>query len=298
MAVPALRGVWRAVNAAVWAATFQPVHREWGCQYAEENHARGFRVSAESRCLLRLGRQHRRWTQTPGRAVALSERGSQSALRAGLSSAGHDRYQQTGVAFTTFSVRDPHEAIRGTGTIRFKSGEGQSADLRYTLRRNGTARRYRLIIVGEALYLMPPAGTRLPHGKSWLRGTAGGSDAVSKAMLPLMSEVTQLDPTSDFGALKDVPALNVVGKERIGGTATTHYATHLDLPLLGDVFGPGAGRGARYELWIDDQGLPGKYRVSTKIPHLGVMRFAGIFTNWGTSITVKTPAPADVYTAH
>jgi hypothetical protein len=203
-----------------------------------------------------------------------------------------------GVAFTTFSVRDPHEAIRGTGTIRFKSGEGQSADLRYTLRRNGTARRYRLIIVGEALYLKPPAGTRLPHGKSWLRGTAGGSDAVSKAMLPLMSEVTQLDPTSDFGALKDVPALNVVGKERIGGTATTHYATHLDLPLLGDVFGPGAGRGARYELWIDDQGLPGKYRVSTKIPHLGVMRFAGIFTNWGTSITVKTPAPADVYTAH
>jgi hypothetical protein len=202
-----------------------------------------------------------------------------------------------GVARTTFSVRGPHDTMSGSGVIRFKNGEGQSADLSYTLTRQNGPQRYRLIIVGELLYLKPPPGTPLPPGKSWIRVRVGASDPVSRSFLPLVSEVTQFDPTSNLGALKQVRTLRVLGEETTGGTTTTHYTARLDLPLLGDVFGPGAGRGAQYELWVDGTGLPTKYRVSTRLPRIGIMTFAGTLTDWGQDVPVRTPPAATVANA-
>jgi hypothetical protein len=109
--------------------------------------------------------------------------------------------------------------------------------------------------------------------------------------------VTQLDPTSDFDALKKVQSVRVLGQEVIAGITTTHYATHLDLPLFGDVFGPGAGRGAPYELWVDDHGLPAKYKVSTKLPGIRTLVIAGTFTDWGHHATVNRPPASTVVKA-
>jgi hypothetical protein len=199
-----------------------------------------------------------------------------------------------GSAHTTFSVHGPHDTMQGSGVIRFRNGSGQAGEFGYTLARNGTTQRYRLIIVGKLLYLKLPPGTPLPPGKSWVRVKVGASDPVSRSFLPLVSQVTQFDPTSDFGALKKVRTVRVLGQEMDGGITATHYATRLDLPLFGDVFGPGAGRGAPYQLWVGDRGLPAKYRVSTRLPAIGTLTFAGTFTDWGHNIAVNTPPASTV----
>jgi hypothetical protein len=201
-----------------------------------------------------------------------------------------------GVAHTTFSVR-AHDTIKGSGVIRFKNGTGQSGEFSYALTRNGAAQRYRLVIVDDLLYLKPPPATSLPAGKSWIRVRVGASDPVSRSFLPLISEVTQFDPTSDLSALRKVRTVRVIGDEMVGGTRSTHYTTRLDLPLLGDVFGSRAGRDARYELWVDGRSLPTKYTVSTTLPGVGIITFAGDFTDWGRYATVSRPPASSVVKA-
>ncbi len=113
-------------------------------------------------------------------------------------------------------------------------------------------------VVDEVLYQKPPkeAAAQLPAGKTWMRIDVGKLGAAGGGQLG--------DPADTLAFTKGVSGDGVkkLGREKVGGAATTHYRVTLDVEKLakGDAqqekeLREQLGEDVPVDMWTDDDGV-------------------------------------------
>jgi len=146
-----------------------------------------------------------------------------------------------------------------------------------------------MLIDGADFYVKPPKldGLRIPGDKSWvaldLRALAEAAGLPADGL----GAIFALDPSSQMRALKAAKGLKEVGKEDVGGVETTHFKGTYRLSdfiaglpeakraqarkavaAMKRIGGKEAGldRPTPAELWVDEDDLMRRMRVSSKLP--------------------------------
>ena len=150
--------------------------------------------------------------------------------------------------------------------------------------------------------------SHLPGGKQWIKldvsklGKAAGLD-VGKLL-----SGTQFQPSDLLGMLTSEGAkIQKLGPATVDGVATTHYRVTIDLakalqtkgltsPLLSGI--TGRMKTANAEVWIAQDGLVRRVRVSYNVPH-DSMRMAMTMSlyDYGAHLSIAAPSSSQVFDA-
>jgi hypothetical protein len=163
-----------------------------------------------------------------------------------------------------------------------------------------------LVAVGGALYMNVGQAV---EGKHWVKVTPGGSDPLSKALAPALTELRNgLDINAQVPATKDAK-ITAVTRTELGGVATTKYTLVSSVSALLaklDEFAPPpevraalrkqfAGAHVESVVWVDDRSLP--LRVDSRVVG-GAATGAGTttmtYSRWGEPVKIVAPPRGDV----
>jgi hypothetical protein len=202
------------------------------------------------------------------------------------------------VRFTSAALT---QQVTGTGTFRF--GRAPAADLSVTVAGQGLIH---IVVLPKAFYLKLPRTTPgLAPGKSWIKISSGGDDALSAAFGPMLDQFRQsLDPKSSADMLSSTAAVTRVGPQVVGGVATTKYTATVDLAKVAKAVGGSLAtqyKGLRtsqtttldYTLWVDAKSLPRKFSTTIETPQ-GDVTATGTYSDWGAPVTVTPPKPSEI----
>ena len=156
-----------------------------------------------------------------------------------------------------------------------------------------------MIFAGKALYLGGAMATALGAGKKWIKIDPNGTDALSKQMAPLLTQMATAgqNPTQALAALQGAKATIA----SVDGSNTT-YAVTLDKAQIAQVMkasgieSPGDTSAVTpdslaYSITLDGDSLPVKVVTTT----------AGVaatitFTKWGEPVDISAPPASEVGT--
>jgi hypothetical protein len=191
--------------------------------------------------------------------------------------------------------------ISGTGAVDFKA---HRARLRVGTQLPGAgAISVDQLVDGQTLYVRTPQlFSFLPGGKQWLKidlvkaAQARGADLGS-----LRSLAGSGDPTQYIAWLAVAGNARRVGRETVGGVATTHYAARLDVRRLAASADPAVRRsvaqlGVRtvpLDVWLDGKGLVRRLHVvvgTDRTPIPAGMDLTMDFSAFGTPVDATPPA--------
>lgn len=148
-------------------------------------------------------------------------------------------------------------------------------------------------------------GQALPPGKHWVRASA--KDLPKSGSLDLGS-LAQTSAPDQFARLADVTGkATLVGREPVGGVATTHYRTTIDYgklatlhpelkkTLLGLVGTSAAA--APMDVWIDGSALMRRLRLSVSVKsggQTGTTTFTVTSSDFGEPVDIQAPPASEV----
>lgn len=153
-----------------------------------------------------------------------------------------------------------------------------------------------VVQIGDRGYFRLPSRGVDAAGHHWLAVTVPGGSA--------QSAVGGQDPMAMFKLLAKPQGVTKVGKDKIHGTATTHYRVQLDperMAALGSRFSgiavpPGATdalKNLTMDVWIDRANRP--RRMTMRLSVQGVsMNMRVDVRDYGAPVTVTAPAASDV----
>ena len=154
--------------------------------------------------------------------------------------------------------------LRYSGVMRV---HGSGADLSMTAALPG-GRSMTVVVVGGALYMNPGQAIQ---GKHWVKVTPGGSDPLSKALAPALTQLRNgLDINAQVPAATKDAKITAATRTELAGVATTKYTVVSSVSALLaklDEFAPPpeiraalhkqfAGAHAESVLWVDDRACP------------------------------------------
>jgi hypothetical protein len=195
--------------------------------------------------------------------------------------------------------------LRYSGVMRV---HGSGADLSMTAALPG-GRSMTVVVVGGALYMNPGQAIQ---GKHWVKVTPGGSDPLSKALAPALTQLRNgLDINAQVPATKDAK-ITAATRTELAGVATTRYTVVSSVSALLaklDEFAPPpeiraalrkqfAGAHAESVLWVDDRGLP--LRVDSSVvggPATDAGTTTTTYSRWGEPVKIVAPPRGDVAVA-
>jgi hypothetical protein len=202
------------------------------------------------------------------------------------------------------------EARSGWGAMRFSSGldDTTTFDANVELTSPSTGRLQAVLLPGTSYLALPPA-KGIPVGAPWLKVAARPSSALGRAMAPLADQLrATFDPRETLGLLLAAGRVTVVGPASVDGTPAVEHRASIDLhealaeasdPSLRSQFKAMLQAGVhtlRYQLWLDDSGLP--LKVRTDLPTAqGVFSVTGVFARWGDPVKIAAPGAKQVYDA-
>lgn len=180
----------------------------------------------------------------------------------------------------------------------------------------------RLVVRGKDVYVKPPAieGFTPPEGKSWfgldLKETVEAMGVDAEAY----GSIVNADPSAQLEALKNAKDIKKVGEEKLGGVETTRFRGEVRIKDLVAALpperrkraqeavdemlrqAPGADVPQRVEVWVDDDERIRRMIQTIKAPAqrgvpAGEARVSVDYSDFGTRLTTRAPAAADVYDA-
>ena len=203
---------------------------------------------------------------------------------AALKSAGSAR---TTISYS-ISAGGQTQQASGTGVQDFRTDDAQ-----LVLKTMGQSLETR--VVGGTTYTKLPAGAAR-GGKTWLKaGSAGSTSGLS-------------DPTQAFQVLGDsLGSVKDLGSARVGGVATTHYSTVVDLSKAtsgSSALAPAKELGVTkipLQIWVDQQGRPRQISesFSGKSAEAGTvaLKLTLTYTDFGVPVKVTAPPASQVTTS-
>jgi hypothetical protein len=207
------------------------------------------------------------------------------------------RSKSTARLVTTSSATS---GAQSTGAIRFRAS---GVDFAATTLAAG--RTVKMVFIGGAAYM----NVGEPYqGKHWLHIAPGGSDPLSKALSPILTQLsTSLDIKSQLAAAKG-SKITSAKRTQLGGVPATHYtlvSTEAALLAQLDKFAPTPalrktlrsqfkGAHAESELWLGEGDLP--LRVDSRVVGASVpaSTTSVTYSDWGKPVTISAPPRSDV----
>jgi hypothetical protein len=186
-----------------------------------------------------------------------------------------------------------------TGAIRFGA---KSVDFSATTAAAG--RTVKMVFVGGAAYMNVGEAYQ---GKHWLRIAPGGSDPLSKALSPILTQLsTSLDPKNQLAAAEGAKITSATRTE-LGGVPATRYTLVSTEKALRAQLDKLAGtpelrktlaaqvKGAHGEsvLWLDADDLP--LRVDSKVVggSAPATTTSVTYSDWGKPVSISAPPRSD-----
>jgi hypothetical protein len=198
------------------------------------------------------------------------------------------------------TTSDAAAGLRSTGALRYRAN---GVDFAATTVAGG--RTVKMVLVDGAAYM----NVGEPYqGKHWFHIAPHGSDPVSKALSPILNQLsTSLDPKSQFAAAKG-SKITSAARSELGGVPVTKYtlvSTEAALLAQLDKFAPtpelrktllAQFKGAHAEsvLWLDANDLP--LRVDSRVvgPSAPGTATSVTYSDWGKPVTITAPPRSDV----
>ncbi len=191
-------------------------------------------------------------------------------------------------------------STRSTGVQRF----GRSG-LEFSVTTSAGGRTVKMIFVGGAAYMN--VGEKY-QGKSWLRISPRGTDPLSKALAPLL---TQLGTSLDVGSqVANAKGSTITGTTRtdLDGKAVTKYSVvqspeafqaQLDKfattpEMRAQLRKQFKGASTETQLWVGDDDLPARYETRVVGGSAPETTTTVSYSDWGKPVTISAPRPADV----
>jgi hypothetical protein len=156
---------------------------------------------------------------------------------------------------------------------------------------------------GTTIYLRSPLfASSLPSGKTWMKvdlAKVGESKGIDLSALGIQ------DPGRTLAELQAIRNVTKVGDETIKGSDTTHYRGRVDVSKVAQAAKIKALAIAKYgpfDVWIGkDDGYVHRIKLSYALGTAGAGRQAVALTmdlsDFGKSVTVTTPSPAESFDA-
>ena len=195
--------------------------------------------------------------------------------------------------------------IEARRTVHFSSqgptgtGEGdivlQGADSRLSFSGDQAGQSVELRVFSDAVYISDHS----QPGRSWLRLSAKGGDALSTMMAPVVAVITaSLNPANQVRLYADAAPFTTVGTERIGDRETTHYKGNVKAAAMLRLLPPEVQSLVKdrlvgevaVEVWIDGDGLP--VRIRSAKP--GEAATVTTYKSWGQDVDVQRPPSSQV----
>jgi len=229
-------------------------------------------------------------------AAAASSQPSATTLFADMTEA-MGKATSTKVTFESTALT---QSVTGSGTFRF--GKDSAADLSVMVAGQGNIR---IVVLPDAFYLKLPASAGLPGGKSWIKLTSKGDDALSSAFGPMLDQLTQsFDPAGNADLLKASTTVTRAGTATVGGVRTTKYTATVDLATVAKAVGGSLAQQYRalassqtnsldYAIWVGDDSLPRKFSTTVETPQ-GDVTAVGTYSDWGAPVTVTAPRASEI----
>jgi len=194
--------------------------------------------------------------------------------------------------------------ITGVGAFDFTGNQG-SLTMTIPNPQTATPMTIETVYTKTVLYLGSDLFTALA-GKEWLKLDL-------EKFAGDVSKLGAQDPTSGLAFLGQTKSVKVVGEADVNGVDTTHYSASLDLDAaLANLSGTLRKTAEQYrdlvgtgdipvDVWIDGEGRV--TRMMTKVPikasaatggKAGSTTTTTDYTNWGTTVKVTLPKPAEV----
>lgn len=104
-----------------------------------------------------------------------------------------------------------------------------------------------------------------------------------------------VDQTDQLGKLSGgVTKAIFVGDEQVNGVAARHYQLMVDPKLLEIDSGEKLGSEMVYELWLNGDNLPVRFRFATENQSGGSMVFEGFVTGYNEPVSIKIPSESEI----
>ncbi|NJC74163.1 hypothetical protein HC031_31280 [Planosporangium thailandense] len=183
--------------------------------------------------------------------------------------------------------------IDGHGVVAF--GSQPQAEITTTVDTMGETT---VRMLGSVFYVQIPAGDRDGlNGKSWMKMDLSKVGANGGAMA---KQFEDMDPSKQVRTLLDSGAVTAVGREKVGGVQTVHYAGtapiakylgQLDTTTRSTVEQQLSAQGVtqvKIDLWVDD-----KYQPRRVHSVMGTTDVTADYTDYGKPVSVVAPPPSD-----
>ncbi|HSD24966.1 MAG TPA: hypothetical protein VLB79_11640, partial [Solirubrobacterales bacterium] len=238
----------------------------------------------------------------------LLNRGGQNPVAAAAEATGN--VPGVRITFTGRSQGSAAMTMRGRGVL---NGETNSASIAMSASGSTVAgtESFSLeeIVAGGDVYLRSPElGSAFGDSAKWLlmRSEVFGDLLQSNASGTGMSA----SPTQQLGALEDASyQVDELGRERVNGVITTHYAALLDLDKVteqlksevsgefGDLIERSMDQvsSATADVWIDVDGLIRREASSSTMGSLGTFTMTMDFSHYGIRPNIQAPPASQVY---
>jgi hypothetical protein len=189
---------------------------------------------------------------------------------------------------------------RATGVLRYRSS---GVDFAITSPLPG-GKTMKMVVVGGTAYMN--VGEKY-QGKNWIRIVPGGSDPLSKALGPMLTQLgTGVDLDAQLAAVKD-SKITTTKRTAVGGTPATAYTlVSSEKALLAqlDKFAPTPelrdtlrtqfqGAHAESVMWVGDDNLPLRVDsrvVGGKVPGTTT---TVTYSDWGKRVSISAPPRSD-----
>jgi hypothetical protein len=172
---------------------------------------------------------------------------------------------------------------------------------------------FEFVFQGTVFYLRFPGelGAQLPGGKRWLKFDLQALGEESGIDLQQIQQFRQSDPTQTLQYLRGASDdFEEVGEEAVRGVSTTHYRGTVDLQKVADqlpaedrenyegVIESAGTSKIPTEVWLDDDGLPRRFRYEMSFPgeggQEGTMSVTTELFDFGTDVSVEPPPASEV----
>lgn len=194
--------------------------------------------------------------------------------------------------------------MTGHGDVRLGSRLAQRWTVPTMTLSGRSAGGFQEIVLGDFLYLKPPANARSTGDKPWIRLSLRQLSA--KSGMDYTSELSeQSDPSATVEMLTATKDVRELGHETVGGVATTHYqGTYSMTDALAKLAKHRASATRYYRqmgldkmafnLWVDGRRLPRKVTLATPAGSKISMAVTTLYSGFDVPVSISAPPRTQV----